>query len=236
MKFLRTALLGLATTITVFAQAQTADEIVSKHIDAIGGASNWKKINSFNMEGTLTVQGSIQVDLKQTVLHQKGMRMDFAVMGMNAYQIMTPTAGWNYLPFQGMTKAEPVTAEDLKDASDDIDAQGAFVDYKTKGHSVELIGKEDVDGVEAFKVKMKLKGGKEQTYFFDPKTFYILKMKSKQTANGQEMEFTATFANYKKLPEGIVLPMNITRPEGELVVSKYEINKPVDESIFKPSN
>lgn len=236
MKFLRTAFLGLATAVTVFAQAQTADEIVSKHIEAIGGAENWKKVNSFNMEGTLTVQGSIQVDLKQTVLHQKGMRMDFAVMGMNAYQIMTPTAGWNYLPFQGMTKAEPMTEEEVKDAADDIDAQGSFLDYKAKGHSIELVGKEDVDGVEAYKVKMKQKGGKEQTFFFDPKTHYIIKMISKQTANGKEMEMTATFANYKKIPEGLVLPMNITRPEGELVISKYEINKPVDESIFKPSN
>jgi len=43
-------------------------------------------------------------------------------------------------------------------------------------------------------------------------------------------------SNYKKLPEGIVVPFSITLSFGELVISKAEVNKPVDESLFKPSN
>jgi hypothetical protein len=236
MKFLRIALLGIATSFATFAQAQTADEIVNKHIDAIGGAANWKKVNSVVQEGTMTVQGSIQVDVKVTALNGKGARTDIAAMGMNGYQIITPGAGWGYMPFGGQTKAEPYTADQVKDGVDELDTQGTLVDYKTKGHNVTLIGKEDVDGVEAHKLQLTLKGGKVQTLFVDPKTFYIIKMVSKQNVNGQEIEQSTTLSNYKKLPEGIVVPMSISTQMGELVINKVEINKPVDETIFKPSN
>jgi hypothetical protein len=40
-------LMGLSTF------AQNVDEIISKHITAIGGAENWKKINSIVMEGSV---------------------------------------------------------------------------------------------------------------------------------------------------------------------------------------
>ncbi len=237
MKALRIALLGLFTASVFFAQAQTADEIIGKHIDAIGGADAWKKVNTIKLDGTLSVQGgALQIPLTITQLHNKGMRVDFSVMGQNAYQIMTPTAGWAYLPFQGQTKPEPSTADQVKAGADDLDAQGSLVDYKAKGHTVTLLGKEDVDGVDAYKLLLALKGGTTQTMLIDPKTFYVLKVISKQTVNGQEVEQNLVMSNYKKLPEGIVVPMNITRPEGEFAVSKVIVNGPVDEAIFKPSN
>lgn len=236
MKALRIALLGVAAATSFFAQAQTAEEIVAKHVQAIGGAEVWRKVNTVKTEGTLTVQGNIPVTVVTTVLHSKGARQDISAMGMNGYQIMTPTAGWGYMPFQGQTKAEPVTEDMVKEGADQLDAQGSLVDYKEKGHTVSLLGKEDIDGVEAFKLQITHKSGKTETAFVDPKTFYVIRSVSKMKANGQEVEQTVNLANYKKLPEGIVVPMSVTLPMGEMVISKITINGPVDEAIFKPSN
>ena len=236
MKALRLALLGLATATSIFAQAQTADEVVSKHIEAIGGADAWHKVNSIKTEGTLTVQGNIPVSVVSTVLNGKGTRQDISAMGMNGYQIMTPEAGWGYMPFQGQTKAEPKTPEEVKEGAEELDAQGTLVDYKTKGHTVTLLGKDDIDGVQAFKLQVVQKSGKTETLFIDPKTYYIIRAISKMKANGQEMEQTVNLANYKKLPEGIVVPMSLTLPMGEMVLNKVTVNGPVDEAIFKPSN
>ncbi|HVF96907.1 MAG TPA: hypothetical protein VM871_06290 [Flavisolibacter sp.] len=236
MKALRFALLGLVALSTLFVQAQTADELVTKHIEAMGGADAWHKVNSMKQEGTLTVQGNIPVNFVTTVLQNKGMRLDISAMGQSGYQIMTPTAGWGYMPFQGQTKAEPVTEDQVKEGADSYDAQGTLLDYKTKGHTVTLLGKDDIDGVEAHKLQVVHKSGKTETLFLDPKTFYIIRTISKQKANGQEMDVTTNLANYKKTPEGIVVPMSITLPMGELVISKVTVNGPVDEAIFKPSN
>lgn len=227
--------LSILTIATVgFTYAQTADEIVNKHIEAIGGADAWKKVNSMVTTGTLTVQGA-EIAISLTVLNGKGSRQDITAMGMNGYQIVTPTQGWKFMPFQGQKEVEPITADDLKEAQDELDVQGSLVDYKTKGHTVELLGTDDVDGVDAFKLKETLKSGKTQTIFIDPKTYYIIRVISKQKANGNEVDVTTNVSNYQKLPEGIMVPLSIGLPFGEMVISKVEINKPIDENIFKPS-
>src|ERR1700674_4909018 len=91
----------------IIVKAQTVDEIVSKHVDAIGGADAWEKINSVRVEGTMTVQGT-DVTIAVTTLHGKGHREDISLMGLSGYQIIPPAGGWKYMPFQGQTKVEPM--------------------------------------------------------------------------------------------------------------------------------
>lgn len=230
MKRILLSLLVLASAFTV--KAQTADEVVTKHITAVGGADNWKKVNSMKMEGVLQVQGA-EVNVVVTVLHGKGMRQDISVMGMTGYEIVTPTEGWDFMPFQGQTEPEAKTPEELAEAQDNLDAQGELLDYAAKGHKVELIGKEDVEGTECFKLKVTKKGGSVSTLFIDPKSFYIVQSKSTQKANGQEVEVTTSYSNYEKLPEGIVMAKSMTLPFGEMNMTKITVNGPVEESFFK---
>jgi hypothetical protein len=240
MKTLKLAALFIAAAFTVTsAKAQTADEIVTKHVEAIGGLDAWKKITSMVQTGTMSVQG-MNLDVVNTVLHLKGMRNDITAMGMLNYQIMTPTEGWRFFPIQGQQAPEPVTAEEVKEGQESLDAQGVLIDYKTKGHTVELLGKEDVDGTDCFKLKVTLKGGKASTYFIDSKTFLPVKVVAVVKANGQEAELTSTFSNYQKLPEGITVAMSVGIPFApgvtmDFTVSKVEVNKAIDESIFKVS-
>jgi hypothetical protein len=212
---------------------QTADEIINKHIAAIGGKEAWAKLNSIIMTGNLKVQGA-DIQMKYTVVNKKGIRQDITFSGMNGYSILTPTGGWQFMPFQGQKQPEPMTAEDVKEGQSDLDIEGNLINYKEKGHTVEYLGTDDVDGVDAYKIKETLKSGKVETVYIDPKTYYIMKVVSKQKANGREMDITNEFSNYQKLPEGIVVPMNMKSNFGELVFNKIEVNSAVDEAIFKP--
>ena len=99
-----------------FTYAQTADEIVAKHVEAMGGMDAWKKVNSMITTGTLKVQGA-EIAQTSTVLNGKGARQDISAMGMNGYSIVTPTAGWNFMPMQGQKAPEPITADDLKESN-----------------------------------------------------------------------------------------------------------------------
>lgn len=233
MKLLKHSLLPLLLIIVSFCHAQTVDEIVDKHVAAIGGKDAWKKVNTIIQQATVKVQGA-DVDVVTTLVNGKGMRQNISVMGMTGFQIMTPVAGWNFFPFQGQTKPEAATPEDVKENIDELDTQGSLIDYKEKGHTLEYLGKDDVDGTEAYKLKITHKNGKVQTLFIDPSTYYLIRVVSKQKANGQEVEVTTNFNDYRKLPEGIVMPMSLQLPFGQMKVSKVEINKVVDENIFKP--
>jgi hypothetical protein len=240
MKTLKLAALFITAALSITSvKAQTADEVINKYVEAIGGAENWKKVNSMVQTGTMTVQG-MNIDLTISTLNGKGMRQDIVAMGMNNYMIITPTEGWRFFPIQGQQAPEAMTADDVKESQDGLDVTGALVDYKTKGHTAEFLGKEDVEGNECFKVKITHKGGKVETYFIDPNTYLLVKSITVMKANGQEAEVFTSYSNYQKLPEGILVPMSMSIPLGpgfnvDLSVAKVEVNKAIDESIFKVS-
>jgi hypothetical protein len=234
MKSLKIAFAGLVALASVTGiYAQTVDEVISKHIEAMGGKEKLLTLNSAVTEATLSIQG-MEIPVKMTQLNQKGQRVDITAMGMENYIITTPTEGWMYMPVQGQTKPEATPADAVKEAADALDLQGPLLNYKDKGHTVELIGKEDVEGSECFKLKLKMKGGIEQTIYIDPKTYYIIKTVSKTKATGSEVETTQTFSNFKKLDSGFVFPFSMTGfGPGELSITKIDVNVPVDEKIFK---
>ena len=125
----------LALVIAQFAQAQTVDEIIDKHVKALGGKENLNKIQNVVMEGSLSIQGT-EIALTLTQVHDKLNRQDITAMGMHGFDMMTDKEGWQYMPFQGMQKPEPKTADEVKVSQSDLDIAGPLVDYATKGHKV----------------------------------------------------------------------------------------------------
>lgn len=236
MKKLKIALIIVASSVFGMVQAQTADEIVNKHLDAIGGKDNWRKVSSMKQVASLNVQG---MDIPLTIyqVHNKAMKQEFVAMGMTAYTIMRADSGWSYMPFQGQTTPEPMTAEQVKLAADQLDIQGDLLDYAAKGHKVELMGKEDIDGTEAFKLKITHKSGNEFVHFIDPATYYIIRSVSKVKVDGQEIEQKMNLSNYKKLPEGITIPftMESTAIPAPVNISKVEVNVNIPDTVFQPT-
>jgi hypothetical protein len=225
------AILSLASS-TLF--SQTLDEIVNKHVEAIGGKDNWAKVKSLKMENTLKANGAeIKITIYQ--VDKKASRQNIALMGMEGYSILTNTEGWTFMPFQGQTKPEAMTADDVKKAQDGLNLQDEFITYKELNKKLELIGKDDVDGTECFKLKMIDKDATETTYYIDPSNYYVIKETHKMTVNGKEMENSTTYGNYKKLPEGVVYPYSIASGWGEAEVTNLTINPKIDEALFKPT-
>ena len=218
--------------ITLVSFAQNLDEILKKHIAAIGGKDNWAKVKSLKMTGTTKAQGA-EIKITITQLDKKASRQDIALMGMIGYNILTNSEGWSYMPFGGQQKPEPLTADDVKKGQDELSILPDFLTYKEQGKKLEYIGKDDVDGTECFKLKMTDKDKQETTYYIDPSTYFIIKETTKTTLNGQEVENSTIMSNYKKQDCGILYPFTISGPWGEMEVATLEINPKIDESIFK---
>ena len=225
------ALFGFIT-----AKAQTADEIIKKHVDAVGGAANWKKVTSIKLTGSMNA-GGVELPVTVTTLDKKGYRMEFSMNGIANYTVLTPTSGWMYFPTQGQTKPEAMPNEMIKDQEDQMDASmDPLIDYQAKGNKVDYLGKDEAEGTECYKLKVTLKNGKEETEYLDLNTYYTIRSVEKSKANGQETEEVSTMGNYTKFPEGIVFPMSLETGGVPLTIKTVEINKPVDESIFKPGD
>ena len=214
-----------------FAQAQTVDEVINKHVAALGGKEKLSKIQNVVMEGNLSVQGT-EISLNLTQVNNKLNRQDINAMGMHGFDMMTATEGWQYMPFQGMQKPEPKTADEVKESQSDLDIAGPLVDYAAKGHKMELVGKEDVDGTECYKIKASLAGGKELTFFIDPASSMIIRTKEKRKMNGQEMDLQTDFSDYKDV-EGVKMPYSITQQFGTVLITSIKVNQTIPDSAFK---
>lgn len=214
--------------------SQTLDEIVSKHIEAVGGKENWEKITTLRTESTMKAQGA---DIKFTItqIDKKAIRQDIYVMGMAGFSIINNTEGWYYMPWQGHTKSEAMTADDVKNAQDNLYIQDEFITYKSLGKKIEYYGMDDIDGTECHKIKMTDKAGKEVTFYIDPGNYLTIKKTEKIQSNGQETENSSFYSDYKKTNEGILFPMTVSSGWGDNEITSIEINPKIDESIFKPS-
>ena len=209
--------------------AQTAEEIVAKHIDAVGGKDKIEKIQNLVMVGSLTVQGA-SVSVTTTAVQGKLQRQDISVMGMANFVLMTDKEGWTYMPIQGQQKPEPSTPEDVKESLPDLDLFPLY-NYAAKGSKIESLGKEDVEGTECFKLKVTFSTGKDETIFIDPTSYMIVREKTKKKANGQEMEITTDLSDYKDV-EGVKLPFSIGAQFGTLIITSIKANQTIDEKIY----
>ena len=227
----------ILTFVTLFllqAQAQTADEIINKHIEARGGIEKLRALQSMIMQGTM-VQVNGKVEMKYYFVQGKATKLEFASAGQSGYTIMTEKGTWIFNPFNGINSEVEYTEDQLKDVKSKLDFQGPLVDYKTKGNTVEYLGKENSQGLEYYKLKLTRANGKTETYYLD-KNYLIAKLVSTQIVQETESEVTTEYSDYRKTPEGYVISFKVVDRGLATSFDKVEINPKIDESIFKPSN
>jgi hypothetical protein len=216
--------------------AQTADEIVAKYVDAIGGKDQISKINSVYTESSLDVMGS-QGTAKHTMLAGKGVKNEINVMGTEVTMCVTDTMGWSINPMTGNYNAEKMPPAQFKGMKDDINFAGPFLDYATKGYKLELAGQQTIGTVNANKVLVTSPDSIVTEYYFDPATNYLIQIVQKTDMGGQSMDITATLSDYRKTDQGVALPYKMEANYGGqfflvYTVTKVDFNQPVDPAIF----
>ncbi len=225
----------LVCTGSFFSQAQTMNEVIQKHLDAIGGAENYRKVNSVIMKGNI-VQGGTKIPVMITVLQNKGARIEYTFNGMTGYQILTDTAGWGFNPFQGQSKAEPITPDEVKKSQDQLDLHDELLDYDARGIKLEDLGTDEVDGTEAFKIRVTYKSGKQKTIYISKDDYLTLRTTEKTEINGKEFESTSDLSNYKKAGD-VLMPYSISNSlQGTIEIDTIEINPTINPDVFKPNS
>ena len=221
-------LIGAFLVSSLAIQAQTVDDIVSKHTEAMGGADKLKALKSIKQEMAMQVMGT-DLEATSTVVSGRGLRMDINAMGMTITQAIDGNSGWAINPMQGGSDPVVMPEDAMKEAATQLDLTGPLVNYKEKGNTIELQGTEKVGEGNAYKLKVKSKNGVEQTHFVDAQNYMIVKS---VTTQGD-----VVYSNFQTV-DGLKFPFasEITNPQvGKMLmtVKKVTVNPTVDESIFK---
>lgn len=230
-------LLALALLLAPVVQAQTVDEILAKHYEALGGLDKLKALNTMRITGSMTMGPGVESPLLVERKRPGKRRVEFTFQGMTGIQAFDGEKTWSLMPFMGKKDPEVGSDEDNKNEQEDADFDGSLVDWKAKGHTVELAGKESVEGADTFKLKVTKKNGNVEYDYIDAETYLLVKQEGKVKRHGTEMEGESTFSDYKEV-SGYMMPFSTEQgvkgmpQKQKMTITKIELNVPLDDSRF----
>ncbi|HUO95016.1 MAG TPA: hypothetical protein VMT92_02185 [Steroidobacteraceae bacterium] len=182
------------------APGPTADEIIAHNVEARGGAEKLHALTVLKRTGRLVIPGA-RIELKVTEWKTAAgeYRQDVTLQGLTAVQAYDGHDAWQVQPFQGRKDPSRMSADEAKGFALAADIAGAFVDYKRKGHRVEYLGLDEVDGTPAHKIRVSLKWGDEATYWIDPDTWMVIRELDRQTLRGAEQWSETDYGEYEQV-------------------------------------
>jgi outer membrane lipoprotein-sorting protein len=217
--------------------AQTPDDLVNRYIEARGGLPKIKSVTSMRMTGSMSM-ANLEVPITMLMQRPNSVRMEFTVKGSTGIRAFDGNTGWTLMPFLGTPGPMAVTGSELRDLQDQADIDGALVDYKAKGNKLELAGKENVNGVDAYKLKVTRASGAVEWIYLDATTYLDIKEDATHTIQGTPREVETVISDYRDI-DGLKFPFavqsgvkNEPDQQQKLTIHKVEINVPLDSSLF----
>ncbi len=224
------------------ASAQTADEIIEKHLAAIGGRAALGKLKSRALTGTITlstpggeVSGPVEVLTQEPNKSRTLINLDLSALGagpMTLDQRFDGTTGYIRDSLRGNRDITGAQLETMRNAS----FPSPLLNYKERGTTVELGGKEKVGDREAYVLIVKPKSGSVMRHFIDATSY--LPIKGVLTIDAPQMgevEQTTEFSDFRDV-DGVKVPftVKITSPlqNSTVTVTKVEHNTKIDETLF----
>jgi len=227
------------------ASAQTADEIIDNYLETIGGKEKLSKVKAIHIKAKSNAQGmEIPVDIYMT--DDGKQYITFELQGKKMVQLaFDGTTAWhtNFMNMKNEKHNSEVTENLKRNSAGEF--PNPFLNYKDKGFKVELIGKEEIEGTEAFKIKLTehpvLKDGKEVSkesyYYFDTENFVPI-VAEEEIKEGQfkGAKVQQVFSDYQEV-DGIYFPFStMTKFNGMtgqgVKIDSIEINPQIDNNMF----
>lgn len=240
----RTTFLLACFMMVLGTQAQTADEIIANYFENIGGLEKLKSIEGMKMTAKVN-QGGMEIPIEIYQMKDGRQMTKISFQGKEIMQgVYDGETLWSH-NFMTM-KAEKSDAEETANFKlNTNDFPDSFIDYKDKGYTIELLGKETIDGAETFKIKLvkepvTIDGNQEDDisfYFFDVDNFVPIAVQSEiksGPAKGQTSE--STMSDYQEV-DGLYFPFSMTQgvkgsQSQPITIDTIELNPSVDDMAF----
>lgn len=217
--------------------AQTADSIVARYIRGIGGMEHIQAINTVRLTGHTLAGGGVEVGILQEAKRPNKVRAEFSLQGMTGITAYDGQNGWKIMPFEGKKDAEALGEDELKAIVEEADIDGPLVNYQQKHNTIELLGTDQVEGTDVYKLKVTLPGGDFRIYYLDSESYVPIKIERHNFIRGTEQVMESLFGNYQTVA-GVLLPYSVEsrqpgNPQGAKVTfDRIEVNIPIDDSRF----
>lgn len=206
--------------------AQTAEEIVSKHLQSVG-VTKLDTVKTIIIEGKITgsqlKSGYIGYTVKKIRPYKQYMELNSG--GDISKTIFDGRSEWAIT--RGKTVKNPFDVEEQRKRK--ICFEGDLFYCKNNGYQFEYKGIVKIEGLDFHSVRITNKDGYEAVYYIDPGSYMCMK--------SVEGDTETYYSNFKSV-NGVTLPYSMrvasisASQVTELNIDTIEFNKAVDESLF----
>lgn len=227
----------IAITFVSSIYAQNTDEVLTKYYEATGGKTNWEKIKTMKYTGYSNIMG-MDIPYTQYLKRPGKWLIEIYVQGMKIIQGYDGTKGWIINPMTGSKKPTETDEETTKIFRNNALIGGKLYNIDEMGFTVELIGKEEMDGKEVYKVNVTDKDGIVSNFYIDAGSYLVLKTVSKVTRMGNDIITENYYSNYKNVNEVMIsflMEQKVSGAEYDtqtVTIDKVEINAEIEDNIF----
>lgn len=210
----------------------TAQTILNKYIEAIGGEDKIRSLKSITKKMEATMQG-VPIIMSETQFAPNRNHLKMEAMGMT---MMEQKFDGKKAKITAQGAEQPVKEEDLEDmVIDNYLVPELF--YSEKEVTVEANGLKEINGNKAYELKITYPSGSEMFAYFDKKSGYKIRETSTQETPNGPMSFNKDYSEYKSV-DGIKFPHAIKIPLGpgmdmSAKVTEIKVNEKIDPSVFE---
>lgn len=193
---------------------ESAEALIAKNLAARGGAEKMAALKAVSFVGETRFPGDFRLTFAEVKARLNPatdacqVRVEMSVQGLTAIQGYDGKVGWRVNPFEGRKTAERVGNDEARSLADEASIDGALLASRRKGSSVDYLGREDVDGTSAYKLRVNEKDGDVFTYYLDPDTFLEIKILERRKFRGAEGETETELGEYEQIG-GVYFPFSI---------------------------
>ena len=212
--------------------AQTAEEIMDKAAQAVGGADAVSDLKSMVTKGTATMDNGMKATM--TIYAKEGGKLYVKTV---VPQVMEQIQGCNgkdcYSDDQmGLRLLEGQEKEQLTLQND----FNSHLKWRDKFPTAKYEGEDTVDGKKVHKVYLESKAGIKMTHYIDAETFMTLKTDSVVNMVMGTFNTSLLYMDYKDVHNGFKVPMksklSIMNMNMDILIDSVEVNVDIPDDKF----
>ena len=215
----------------------TADEIIAKNIQARGGLNKLTGIKTIRYTYATEEDGK-PVRLVELRKRPDKLRRNISFGKTSVIFAYDGQTAWQYFSSQGKSPS-PAPSDFAQELKEEADIDGSLVNYKEKGSTVQMEGKEKLNGKDVYNLKLTLKEGQTRNIYIDARNFLEVKETGSFQQGGKKVDFINLFKDYRPV-QGTMVPFVIDQKAGDeenqiATLKKIELNVPIADSVFAMS-
>lgn len=210
--------------------AENVETIIAKHIEAHGGLEKWNKVDAIKITGQFT-GFSIEKEFMAYRTKSGEYYANFYLGKHEITEAFDGKKGWTIDPWQEINYARRINKAEENVFAQKAEFTTPFFNYKQKGHQVEFVGKEKLEGLDVFVLKLTRSNGKVEKWYLDANTYLEYKCESNWVDFATEVPSETFFDDFRTV-KGLVFPFFVERTfwqrDRVIQVKNIEINPVFD--------